>query len=61
MFRDYVPVLLEDCTAEPFGRAVPTGNHEASLRVIEALLGWVSNSDLFIKAVEARHVAAGPS
>ncbi len=40
MFRDYVPVLLADCTAEPQGQA----NHDASLALIESTLGWVSDS-----------------
>jgi ureidoacrylate peracid hydrolase len=61
MFRDYLPVLLEDCTTEPIGRAVPIGNQEASLRVIETLFGWVSNSDHFIKALDARQVVVGRS
>jgi len=57
-FRDYSPVLLADCAAEPIGQDLPTSNHEASLRVIEALFGWVSHSDHFMKALEARPAAA---
>jgi ureidoacrylate peracid hydrolase len=56
-FRDYSPVLLADCTAEPIGHGLPTSNHEASLRVIEALFGWVSHSDHFIKALKGRPAA----
>ena len=41
MFRDYSCVVLEDCTTEPIGDGA---NHAASLRVIEALFGWVSNA-----------------
>ncbi len=57
-FRDYSPVLLADCAAEPIGQNLPTSNHEASLRVIEALFGWVSHSDHFMKALEMRPDAA---
>lgn len=57
-FRDYSPVLLADCTAEPIGCNLPTSNHEASLLLIEVLFGWVSHSDHFLKALEARPAAA---
>ncbi len=50
MFRDYQPVLLADCTAEPIGYGLPRSNHEASLLTVQVLLGWVSSSDEFIKA-----------
>jgi ureidoacrylate peracid hydrolase len=53
MFRDYLPIILEDCTAEPIGYGLPRSNHEASLLAIQTLLGWVSNSKEFIKAVQA--------
>ncbi|HLO00477.1 MAG TPA: cysteine hydrolase [Pyrinomonadaceae bacterium] len=51
MFRDYQPVLLADCTAEPIGYGLPRSNHEASLLTIQALLGWVSSSGEFVKAL----------
>jgi ureidoacrylate peracid hydrolase len=57
-FRDYSPVLLADCTAEPIGYDLPTSNHQASLLLIEALFGWVSHSGHFLKALEARPTAA---
>ncbi|PYT04500.1 MAG: cysteine hydrolase [Acidobacteria bacterium] len=53
MFRDYQPVLLADCTGEPIGYGLPRSNHEASLLTVQVLLGWVSNSDEFIKALGA--------
>ena len=56
MFRDYSPILLADCSAEPIGNQLPRSNHEASLLVIETLLGWVSDSERFIKALD---VSAG--
>lgn len=56
MFRDYSPIVLEDCTAEPIGYDLPRSNHEASLLAIQTLFGWVSNSDAFIKAF---HVSSG--
>ena len=52
MFRDYLPVLLADCTGEPIGFHFPRSNHDASLLAIETLLGWVSGSDEFVKALE---------
>jgi ureidoacrylate peracid hydrolase len=57
MFRDYLPVLLADCTAEPIGSHFPRSNHEASLLIIETLLGWVSGSEQFAKALEAARSA----
>jgi ureidoacrylate peracid hydrolase len=51
MFRDYSCVLLKDCTGEPIGHDLPRSNHDASLLSIQTLLGWVSASDDFIKAV----------
>jgi ureidoacrylate peracid hydrolase len=51
MFRDYSPVVLEDCTAEPLGYNMPGSNHKASLFLIHTVFGWVSNSQEFIKAV----------
>lgn len=57
-FRDYSPVLLADCTAEPIGSGLPRSNHEASLLVIEALFGSVSHSEHFVKTLEVRPAAA---
>ena len=51
MFRDYLCVLLEDCMSEPIGSGLPRSNHEASLLSTEVLLGWVSDSPSFVKAV----------
>src|SRR5437667_4377568 len=51
MFRDYLCVMLRDCMSEPMGHDLPRTNHEASLLNAEALFGWVSDSDQFIKAV----------
>lgn len=54
MFRDYSPVLLSDCTAEPIGQELPRSNHEASLFLIrEAPFGAVATSADFTKALEA--------
>jgi ureidoacrylate peracid hydrolase len=51
MFRDYQPVLLADCTGEPIGYGLARSNHEASLLTIQALLGWVSDSEEFVRAL----------
>lgn len=44
-FRNYTCVVLEDCTSEPLG------THEASLKVIETLFGWVSSSHAVLGAL----------
>jgi ureidoacrylate peracid hydrolase len=51
MFRDYSCIVLEDCTAEPIGADLPRTNHEASLRVIELLFGWVSSARVVCDAL----------
>jgi ureidoacrylate peracid hydrolase len=51
-FRDYTCVVLEDCTAEPLG------THEASLKVIETLFGWVSTSAALLEALALPSAAA---
>ncbi len=50
MFRDYLCVLLRDCMSEPIGHDLPRTNHDASLLNVEVLLGWVSDSEQFLKA-----------
>lgn len=54
MFRDYLCVLLKDCMAEPIGSDLPRTNHEASLLTAEVLLGWVSDSDRLLKALQGQ-------
>ena len=53
MFRDYLPVLLADCMSEPIGYGLPRSNHDASLLAAEVLLGWVSSSEQFAKAIRS--------
>ena len=55
MFRDYSPILLSDCTAEPQGYRFPRSNYEASLFIIRDNFGWLSTSDEFIRATEPTH------
>ncbi len=57
-FRDYRCLLLEDCTAEPIGSDLPRTNHDASVQVIETLLGWVSNSTALEAALRQPTAAA---
>jgi ureidoacrylate peracid hydrolase len=59
MFRDYLCVLLRDCMSEPMGHDLPRTNHDASLLTAEVLLGWVSDSEQFIKALSAKTPQAG--
>ena len=56
-FRDYLPIVLEDCTAEPIGNGLSRSNHEASLLNIQVSFGWVSNSINFIKAIQHDSIA----
>ncbi|HKU13485.1 MAG TPA: cysteine hydrolase [Steroidobacteraceae bacterium] len=51
MFRDYLPVLLSDCMSEPIGGDLARSNHEASLLSTEVLLGWVADSERFVRAL----------
>jgi ureidoacrylate peracid hydrolase len=44
MFRDYVSLLLEDCTGQPPFPHASLGTHEALLLTIAAMFGWVSGS-----------------
>lgn len=53
MFRDYLPILLADCMSEPIGYGLPRSNHDASLLATEVLLGWVSGSAQFVKALQS--------
>ncbi len=58
MFRDYLCVLLSDCMSEPIGHDLPRTNHEASLLNAEVLLGWVSDSEQFVKAFPVKTAKA---
>jgi ureidoacrylate peracid hydrolase len=57
MFRDYSCILFADCTGEPLGEDFQRSNHEASLFVIQALFGWVSDSVAFLRALEGSATA----
>ncbi len=47
-YRDYRCLLLSDCSAEPIGAGA---NHEATLRVVETLFGWVTDSDSLLRGL----------
>jgi ureidoacrylate peracid hydrolase len=53
MFRDYLCVLLADSMSEPIGHGLPRTNHDASLLSAEMALGWISDSERILKAVQA--------
>ena len=44
MFRDYICLLLEDCTGQPAFPSSPFATHQASLLIIQSMFGWVSDS-----------------
>jgi ureidoacrylate peracid hydrolase len=52
MFRDYLCVLLADCVSEPIGQGLPRSNHDASLLSAEMALGWISDSERILKAIQ---------
>jgi ureidoacrylate peracid hydrolase len=58
MFRDYHCLLLEDCTAEAIGADLPRSNHDATLLVIQLLVGWISDSTTWLAALEQPSVPA---
>lgn len=53
MFRDYLCVLLSDCTGEPIGEKLVRSNHEATLLSVEVLLGWVADSERLTAALQS--------
>jgi ureidoacrylate peracid hydrolase len=57
-FRDYRPVVLADCFAEPIAADAARTNHEASLLTIELLFGWVGRSADVIAALGVGREAA---
>ena len=52
MFRDYPCVLLADWMREPIGHGLRRSNHDASLLSAEMALGWISDSERILKAVQ---------
>ena len=53
MFRDYLCVVLSDCTGEPIGEKLARSNHEATLLSVEVLLGWVADSERLTRALQS--------
>jgi ureidoacrylate peracid hydrolase len=51
MFRDYHCLVLEDCVDEAIGDDLPRTNHEASMLVMQLLVGWISNSTAFLETL----------
>lgn len=51
MFRDYHCVVLEDCVNEAIGGGLPRSNHDATLLVIELLVGWISDSTTLLASL----------
>jgi ureidoacrylate peracid hydrolase len=50
-FRDYRCLLLSDCTAEPIGHDLARSNHDASLLLIQLMLGQVTSSSALVAAL----------
>ncbi len=49
-FRDYLCVLLTDCTSEPIAHDASRSNHDATICLMELMFGWVSTSEQFLSA-----------
>lgn len=47
-YRDYRCLLLSDCTAEPIAAGA---NHDATLRVVETLFGWVTDGASLLRGL----------
>jgi ureidoacrylate peracid hydrolase len=58
VFRDYECILLDDCVAEPVGRTLDRTNHDATVHLVETVLGWVSDSTTIVDAVDAATTTA---
>ena len=52
-FRGFMPIVLEDCTAEPIGKELTRSNHEASLLLVETVFGWTATSEAFVRVAAA--------
>jgi ureidoacrylate peracid hydrolase len=51
VFRHYRCLLLQDCVAEPVGADLTRSNHDATLHIVDQVLGWVSDSTTLVTAV----------
>jgi ureidoacrylate peracid hydrolase len=50
-FRDYRCLLLSDCSAEPIGADLARSNHDASVLLIDLMLGRVASSSALVTAL----------
>lgn len=58
VFRGYDCVLLDDCVAEPVGGTLERTNHDATVHLVEMVLGWVSDSASIVDALDAASLTA---
>jgi ureidoacrylate peracid hydrolase len=52
MFLDYHCLILEDCVNEAIGADESRSNHEATMLVLQVLVGWVSDSATLLAALK---------
>jgi ureidoacrylate peracid hydrolase len=57
VFRGYECILLDDCVAEPVGGTLDRTNHDATVHLVETVLGWVSDSTAVVDAFDAATVS----
>jgi ureidoacrylate peracid hydrolase len=58
VFRGYECILLDDCVAEPVGGTLDRTNHDATVHLVEMVLGWVSDSTTIVDALHAATLTA---
>ena len=58
VFRSYECILLDDCVAEPVGGTLDRTNHDASVHLVEMVLGWVCDSTTIVDALDAATMTA---
>jgi ureidoacrylate peracid hydrolase len=58
VFRGYECVLVDDCVAEPVGGTLNGTNHDATVHLVEMVLGWVSDSSTIVDAITAATLTA---
>lgn len=56
-FRDYRSLVLADCVAEPIRGDRSHTTHDASLQIIQAMFGRVSDSETFLRALAEQTAA----
>ena len=57
VFRGYDCILVEDCVAEPVGGTLDRTNHDATVHLVEIVLGWVSDSASIVESLDTAELS----